>query len=86
MLLVWKKDGLWHFCVDYWALNKVNVLDKYLIPVIQEFLDELHGAHWLNKLYLRAGYHQIRVAPEDIPRWLSVHTPATISFWLCTLA
>ena len=39
VLLVQKKDGSWHFCVDYRKLNALTVKNRFPLPIIKEILD-----------------------------------------------
>jgi len=60
-----KADGSLRMCVDYRALNKVTIKNKYPVPLVQDLMDRLSGASVFTKLDLRSGYWQVRIAEGD---------------------
>ncbi|GJU31637.1 putative reverse transcriptase domain-containing protein [Tanacetum coccineum] len=66
VLFVKKKDGSFRMCIDYQELNKLTVKNRYPLPKIDDFFDQLQGSSVYSKIDLRSGYHQLRVRDEDI--------------------
>ena len=64
VVLVKKKDGSLHFCVDYRNVNAVIEFDAYLLPKIDETLEALGGARFFTTLDLLSGYWQVGLTPE----------------------
>ena len=66
MLFVKKKDGTLRLCIDYRQLNKLIVKNKYPLPRIDDLFDQLKDASIFLKIYLRSGYHQLRIKDVDV--------------------
>jgi len=51
--------------VDYRALNRITIPNRYPLPLMQELQDRVQGAQWFTKMDLKNGFHQIRIKEGD---------------------
>ncbi|GJS33219.1 putative reverse transcriptase domain-containing protein [Tanacetum coccineum] len=68
VLFVKKKYGSFRMCIDYRELNKLTVKNRYSLPRIDDFFDQLQASSVYSKIDLRSGYHQLTVREEYIPK------------------
>ena len=62
VLFVKKPHGGLRLCVDYRALNRVTIKNRYPLPLISQLLDRLKGKKFFTKLDLRDAFNLIRIA------------------------
>ena len=65
VLFVKKNDGSLRLCVDYRALNRITVKNRYPLPLISQLLDRLKHAKYYTKIDLRSAYNLLRIAQGD---------------------
>jgi hypothetical protein len=60
-----KKDGKLHFVQDYRALNAITRKNQYPLPLIDDLIHRLKGAHYFTKLDVQWGYNNVRIREGD---------------------
>ncbi|KAH0777836.1 hypothetical protein KY290_009247 [Solanum tuberosum] len=68
VLFVKKKDGSLRLCIGYHQLNKMTIKKKYSLLRIDDLFDQFQAASYISKIYLRLGYHQLRVRGVHSPK------------------
>ena len=64
VVLVRKKDGTLHFCVNFRHLNAQMRKDLYPLPHIQEALESMVGVAHFSSMDFKSGFWQIKMAPK----------------------
>ena len=65
VVLVQKKDGTLHFCVDFRCLNMWTKKDSHPLPCIQEALESMAEWAHFSSMDFKSGFWQIKMAPES---------------------
>jgi hypothetical protein len=52
-------------CVDCRGLNKITILNRYLLPLMNKLRDRVQGAKLFTKIALKAGYNLVRIRASD---------------------
>ena len=65
VVLVRKKDGSLHFCIDFRKLNSLTVKDSHPMPCICETLESLAEAAHFSTFDMNSGFWQIHMDEES---------------------
>ena len=65
VVLVRKKDGSLRFCIGFRKHNAVTKPDVFLLPRIDDLLDQLGKSKFFSTLDLAAGYWQVQIHPSS---------------------
>ena len=81
VVLVRKKDGGLHFCIDFRCLNAHTKKDSYPLPQIQEALESLVDAGHFSCLDLKSGFWQIKM--DEASKQYTAFTVGNLGFFKC---
>lgn len=68
IVVVRKKNGDMHLCVDYRSLKMEMVKHAYALPILEESLTELSRSQWFSVIDLKPGYYQIEMHKHEKPK------------------
>jgi hypothetical protein len=83
VVLLKNKGGTMWMCIEYRALNRKMIKNKYPIPRINELLDEFHRAVYFLRLILDRGTTISYFGSRIFPKLLSNAIMGIMSFWSC---
>ena len=78
VILIWKKDGGLHFCIDFRKLNARTKKDSYPLPCIQESLE---GSHIFSSFDFKSGFWQVEM--DEISKQYTAFTVGSLGFFEC---
>eukprot|EP00961_Rhodomonas_salina_P258920 3498757-Rhodomonas_salina.1 len=76
-----KKDRGLRLCINYQSLNAQTVKDQFPIQHAEDLFDKLGNSKVFSKLDLFAGFWQIRIDPDNVPK-TAFRTPFGQYKWL----
>ena len=79
IVLVWKKDNSFWFCINYHKINDVTHKDVYSLPRIDDTLHTLSGSKWFSTIDILSIW-QVEVAEEDCPKTAFCTTEGLFEF------
>ena len=79
VVLVWKKDGSLHFCINFLLPECPHEKDSYPLPRIQEVLESLVGTGHFSCLDLTSSFWQIKM--EEALKQYTAFTIGYLGFY-----
>ena len=71
MVIMHKKTGEIHLCIDFRALNAITIRDSFPLPQIEEALQDVKSAMCFTSIDLAQGYLQLAMDEADIHKTAS---------------